>query len=237
MSGTSRRSGSLRRTAGGAVDGRSTRQERATGLKEIVTQRLLDAIVRGELRPGELIKTADLAQRYSVSRTPVREALASLEREGLVTVLPHRGYLVRSLTLQEARDVYLMRTVIEGAAAERAATRLTDEELDALGALKPPRELESKLYSLDFDEHFNEFHRRIAQAAGSPRLARTLDGLLHDVQRLQSLSENLPSPEQIQKEHVEIHDALRSRDPVAARTTMEAHIRSVYTLTLQTPLD
>jgi DNA-binding GntR family transcriptional regulator len=226
-----------RLAAGGAADGRSTRRARDTGLSELVRQRILDAILTGELRPGQLIQTGQLAQRYEVSRTPVREALAALERDGLVTVLPYRGYLVRSITVDEARDVYFMRTVIEGAAAERAATRLTDEELDALAALHPPQQPQGQAYSMEFDEHFNEFHRHIAAASGSPRLAKALDGLFRDVRRLQSLSVNSPSPEQIQQEHVEIHAALRSRDPARARAAMDCHIRSLYRLTIQTPLD
>ena len=226
-----------RLAAGGAADGRSTRRARESGLSELVRQRILDAILRGELRPGQLIQTGQLAQRYEVSRTPVREALAALERDGLVTVLPYRGYLVRGITVDEARDIYVMRTVIEGAAAERAATRLTDEELDALSALHPPQQPQGQSYSIEFDEHFNEFHRRIAAAAGSPRLAKALDALFHDVRRLQSLSVNAPSPEQIQQEHVEIHAALRSRDPARARAAMDRHIRSLYRLTIQTPLD
>lgn len=228
--------GGPRRTPSGAVDGRSTRHARDIGLKEVVRRRILEAVLTGELSPGQVVQTNQLAQRYEVSRTPVREALTALEQEGLVTALPYRGYVVRALTLDEARDIYLMRAVIEGATAERAATRLTDEDLDALGALRPPERLQGQRYSIVLDDHFNDFHRRIAGAADSPRLARALEGLLHDVQRLQSISVNAPSPEQIHREHLEIHAALRSRDPARARQAMDDHIRSLYRLTIHASL-
>jgi GntR family transcriptional regulator, rspAB operon transcriptional repressor len=218
----------------GLPDGRSTRGGRDTGLTELVRRRILDAILANELRPGQLIQTGQLAQRYQVSRTPVREALGTLEREGVVTVLPYRGYLVREITLEEARDIYFMRTVIEGAAAERAASRITPEQLDALLEPHAPSEPEGKAYSTAFDQYFNEFHRRIAAAAGSPRLADALEGLFRDVRRLQSLSSHPPSPEQIEREHLEIHAALRSRDPAQARAAMDRHIRSLYRETIQT---
>lgn len=219
---------------GGIPDGRSTRGSRDAALSELVRRRILDAILANELRPGQLIQTGQLAQRYQVSRTPVREALGTLTRDGVVTVVPYRGYLVREITLEEARDIYYMRTVLEGAAAERAASRITAEQLDALSELCAPGELNGQAYTTAFDEYFNDFHRGIAAAAGSPRLAHALEGLLRDVRRLQSLSSHPPSPEQIEREHEEIHAALRSRDPARARAAMDRHIRSLYRETIQT---
>jgi DNA-binding GntR family transcriptional regulator len=123
---------------------------------------------------------------------------------------------------------------LEGAAAERAASRITAEQLDALLEPPPPGEIGGRAYSTAFDEYFNDFHRGIAAAAGSARLAHALEGLLRDVRRLQSLSPNPPSPERIEREHHEIHAALRSRDPARARAAMDRHIRSLYRETIQT---
>ena len=213
-----------RRTASGAVDGRSTRGRRETGLTEMLRRTILDAIVSGEIAQGEVIQIGRLAERYETSRTPVREALMALEQAGLITVLPYRGYMIRPITLSEAKDVFLMRSIIEGTAAERAATRLTPSAATALW----PQEPSTEPYSLSFDGACHEFHREIARAADSPRLLEALERIFHDVQRLQVIVTDPPSPQAIHDEHAAIRDALASADAPAARDAMESHIRSLH---------
>lgn len=215
---------SPRRTAAGAVDGRSTRSQREVGLAELVRRRILDAILSGEIAQGEVIQASQLAKRYETSRTPVREALAALERAGLITVIPYRGYMVRPITLPDAKDVFFMRTVIEGAAAERAATRLTPNHSAALWPEEPPEDR----YQVSFDEACHTFHREIALAADSPRLLDALERIFHDVQRLQCIVVNPPSPKAIHEEHLAIRAALEVRDATGARTAMGKHIQSLY---------
>ena len=213
-----------RRTASGAVDGRSTRSRRDTGLPEMIRRKILDEIVSGEIAQGEVIQIAKLAKRYETSRTPVREALMALEQAGLITVLPYRGYMIRPITLPEAKDVFLMRSIIEGTAAERAATRLTAEATARLW----PRDQPDEPYSLGFDAACHDFHRAIAKAADSPRLLDALERIFHDVQRLQVIVTDPPSPKAIHDEHAAIRDAIANADAPAARTAMESHIRSLY---------
>lgn len=208
----------------GAVDGRSTRSWRATGLAEIIRQKILGEIVGGEIAQGEVIQIARLAKKYETSRTPVREALMALEQDGLITVLPYRGYIIRPITLPEAKDVFLMRSIIEGAAAERAATRLTPEATADLW----PGEPSPELYSLSFDGACHDFHREIAKAADSPRLLEALERIFHGVQRIQVIVTNPPSPKAIHDEHIAIRHAIAARDAPAARAAMETHIQSLY---------
>lgn len=211
------------------MDGRSTRSQRTTGLASSLRKQILDAILGGEIAQGQVIQIAQLAKRYQTSRTPVREALMSLERAGLITVLPYRGYIIRPITIGEAKDVFFMRTVIEGAAADRAATRLTLEQLGDLWsdeqALAP--------YTLSFDSACHEFHRKIAEAAGSQRLLDALEEIFNDVQRLQCLVTDPPSPTAIHTEHLAIRDALSGGDGPAARNAMDTHIRALYRHTIE----
>ena len=213
-----------RRTASGAVDGRSTRSRRETGLPEILRQKILDAIVSGEIAQGEVIQIARLAKKYETSRTPVREALMALERQGLITVLPYRGYMIRPITLADAKDVFLMRSIIESTAAERAATRLGPEAAARLW----PDEQATQPYTLSFDSACHDFHRQIAKAADSPRLLDALDQIFHDVQRMQVIVTDPPSPKGIHDEHAAIRDAIATHDAPAARAAMESHIQSLY---------
>ena len=124
-----------RRTTRGTVDGRSTRKTRTVPLSEDVRQKMLSDISTGVFAPDDVLNTAALAERYGVSRTPVREALVALERAGVITVLPYRGHVVRTLSLADAQDIYFMREVIETAAAERAAERIDHTGLAQLDDL------------------------------------------------------------------------------------------------------
>jgi DNA-binding GntR family transcriptional regulator len=215
---------SPRRTANGAVDGRTTRGQREVVLSEIVRRQILDAIVSGEIAQGEVVQAAALAKKYQTSRTPVREALSSLERAGLITVIPYRGYMVKPITLPEAKDVFFMRSVIESAAASRAATRMSPAAAAQLWPDEPPEDV----YSLSFDSVCHEFHRAVALAADSPRLLDALERIFQDVQRFQCIVADPPSPKGIHEEHLAIAAAIAKGDASGARDAMDGHIQTLY---------
>src|SRR6201991_2930938 len=122
---------------------------------------LEEAILEGELKPGERLRAEALAQRFGTSRTPIREALLQLEGQGLVEVEPNRGAVVRSYDRDDVLDLYELRALIEPHAAARAATRIDAAQLAELDALC---DAEDQLVA-------NEgFHRVILEAAQSPRL-------------------------------------------------------------------
>lgn len=219
---------SIRRTASGAVDGRSTRARRGEPLSETVRQKILASIRSGELAANQVINTGQLAEQYGVSRTPVREALGALERAGLVTVLPYRGYIVRPLSLADVRDIYFVREVIETAAAEQAARLLPEEALDSLEELAREHLDRGATSSVKFDERSYDFHRRIAEGAQSPRLLDALEVIFSDSQRLHLVGSGLASREQIVHDHNEINAALRARDGDAAREAMRTHLRRLF---------
>jgi DNA-binding GntR family transcriptional regulator len=130
-----------------------------------VRDELQHAILEGVLKPGERLRAEALAQRYGTSRTPVREALLQLEAQGLVEVEPNRGAVVRPFDATDLRDLYDVRALLEPAAAARAAARIAPQQIARL------RELCDDDAPVEDQIAYNEqFHRVIAEAAGSPRL-------------------------------------------------------------------
>jgi DNA-binding GntR family transcriptional regulator len=122
---------------------------------------LEEAILEGELKPGERLRAEALAQRFGTSRTPIREALLQLEAHGLVEVEPNRGAVVKTFDRGDLLDLYEVRALIEPHAAARAATRIGAGEIAELDALC---DAEDQIVA-------NEaFHRIILDAAASPRL-------------------------------------------------------------------
>lgn len=101
-------------------------------LRDVVFKTLRQAILRGELEPGERLMEIQLAERLGVSRTPIREAIRKLELEGLVLMIPRRGAEVAKISQQNLRDVLEVRRSLEELAIGLACQRMTDEDLDAL---------------------------------------------------------------------------------------------------------
>lgn len=214
----------------GKVDGRSDRGLRDESLLESVRRLILEDIIQGVLAPGSMMRLQDLAEKYGVSRTPVREALNLLSREGLVTPIAYKGYVVRPIEPRDVYDTYFMRRVIEGAAAELAAEQMTGEELARLRGLHPPQ---VSRMTLGYDEYAHDFHHIIVIAAGIPRLTNVFQGVYNDVRRLQYSGIGNPRPDLIQHEHDLIVEALSDHDPGAARRLMEEHLDAVRTRALE----
>lgn len=212
------------------TDGRKGRSERSETLVESVRRKALDDIVQGVIQPGTMVGLADLAAKYGVSRTPVREAFTLLAQEGLVTPIAGKGYLVRPIEPRDVQETYFVRRVLEGAAAEVAAEMMTEEDLGRLRALRPPQ---GSRMTLAYDEYSHDFHRIIVVAAGVSRLTHLFENVYTDVRRIQYAGIGNPRPDLIHHEHDQIVEALSDRDPVAARQLMEDHIEAVRTRALE----
>ena len=206
-------------------DGRKERGERNGTLVNQVRERILDDIVQGHLVAGAVIQLRMLADRYEVSKTPVREALSQLQREGLVESLPYKGYIVRAIDLSEFNEIFYLRQMVEGAAAELAAERIGAEDLAELEGLEPPSDTAGM--SLDYDHYAHLFHGLIARASGSRRLVDMFEKLYTDVRRLQYSGVGHPSAKESSLEHEQIMEAIRSHDPAAAREAMVRHVENI----------
>jgi DNA-binding GntR family transcriptional regulator len=184
------------------------------------------AIVDGRLTAGERYSVGALAERLGVSRTPVREALLVLERQGLVRFERNKGVRVLETSADDLEEVFALRLLLEVPATRRACERLAAPDLDALDA-----ELDAMATAAQDDAeepfmaHDQRFHEIVLDAAGNRRLVALVDGLRDHV-RLRGASTVGRSRDlrEIHAEHVRIRDALRAGDAAGAAAAMRAHL-------------
>jgi DNA-binding GntR family transcriptional regulator len=205
--------------AGNAARGRSS------SLTEQVYRRLRDEILTCELKPGREISEAELAARFSVSKTPVREALATLRLEGFVRTYPRRGYQVVPVTFGDMNDLFDVRTILEAGAAELACSRITEAELDQLDRLADVVYDHAEQPSLKrFIEANRDFHAAIARASGNQRLHQLVMRQMAELERFFYLGARLRDVNtETTDDHHEIVRVLRRHDAAAARQIMIQH--------------
>lgn len=195
-------------------------------LRDVVFNTLRQAILRGDLKPGERLMEIKLAKRLGVSRTPIREAIRMLELEGLVVMIPRRGAAVAQITKQDLEDVLEVRCSLEELAVELACTRITGNELaDLHRALK---EFEAACDANDVTalaEKDVEFHDIIFEATGNQRLIQLLNNLREQMYRyrLEYLKDE-SSHDKLLQEHKTIEMDIRNHDVAAARQHIKEHI-------------
>ena len=197
--------------------------------------RLLKAdIVRGVFDMGEKLNENQLARRYEVGKTPIREALGMLQQEGFVQAVPRVGYLTSQLTVRDVDDIFELRLIVEGIAAEKAATTITEDALEQLDQLRWEFQAGDREGYLKFFEENLKFHSIIASASGNRLLAQVVVGLLERMHRLVILRLDLSSTlDELVGEHRRMLVALRQRDPVKAREHMQADISGTYQVALE----
>lgn len=199
----------------------------ASRLSEQVYQTLLESVLSGSLAPGAAVSELAVAKQLGVSRTPVHDAIRQLVKDGLLRQEPNRRAVVAEFTAADIREVFELRRLLEGEAAALAAPRIARPTLQALRATADQL---AKVWGkpgwverwADFDE---EFHAAVARAAGSKRLCQEVLRYRRLHRGLNKTHTAADSLRQALDEHLAILDALDRRDPVAARTAMEVHIR------------
>ncbi|WP_294929819.1 GntR family transcriptional regulator [uncultured Paracoccus sp.] len=182
-------------------------------------------IAAGALRVGDRVTEVDLAKRFGVSRTPVRDAISRLEADGLLTNEPRRGLVVTVLSHQQVVELYFMREILEGATARLAAQGASDIELSMLEELsnKEMSSLDDIPTLLDINRNF---HRLMMLAAHNRYLLRSLSQLALTMSLLPSLLDKGDRASAAAAEHRAIVEALLARDREAAEKAARAHIRS-----------
>lgn len=185
-----------------------------------------EAIVDGRLAAGERYSVARLAERFGVSRTPVREALLLLERQGVVRFERNRGVRVLETSAHDLEEVFTLRLLLEVPATYRACDLLTAADLEALQReLDAMQTLAGSGDEAAFMAHDTRFHEIVLLAAGNRRLASIVGGL-RDLVRFRGASTVGRSRglRAIHAEHVAIIGALRERDAAAAARHMREHL-------------
>lgn len=193
---------------------------------------LRNAILDGSLKPGEPLHENALTRQLSVSRSPIREALLQLEQERLVESRPNKPTVVRKPSTEEIRQVYTIRSALEGIAARWAAENATPALVSALR--RKAEDLNSATVAAEGGaapavlSQAVDFHADIADAAGSAELRRLLESLRNQIRHvmvvgLASLTNR--RADEIHAEHLALIDAIAARDGDRAERLASAHVR------------
>lgn len=201
-------------------------------LADIAYRIIRDKILICELEPGSKIVEEKLAQEMGISRTPLRKALTKLEKEEFIVVVPRKGTYVKKLSPKEIKEIYELRRLLEGFAAEEAARFINGNQLKKMrqscrkhsAAAKKGDLLSCLIYNM-------EFHRLLVEASKNGKLLKVLNGFhlqlqamrLRDAKSSQGIME---TQEEVINEHLAIIEALSKGDGKLARRLVEEHIIS-----------
>jgi DNA-binding GntR family transcriptional regulator len=217
----------------------------AAPLRQQVEHAIREAIINGQFRPGQRLTERELTLSLGVSRTLVREALRQLESEGLITVIPNRGPIVRELSTAEIEDLYAIRAVLEGLAARSFAEKADDDNLrlldqaatDAIQAYEAGDAVQAL-------EGKNRFYDILVRGSGSPAMPAILATLQSRIRQWRAIGMTHPQRSSTRPQEAidglkTIWSAIRNRDAAAAEAATRDEARrgaaELMRLLAQTP--
>ena len=197
-------------------------------LREIVFEHLREAIISGQLKPGERLMELQLAEEMGVSRTPVREAIRKLELEGLAVMVARRGAYVSDLSIRDIAETFEIRGALESLAAGLATERITPDELEQLertlvqiGESIEQNDLNA-VVRLD-----EEFHAIMYHASRNQRLTQIVSNLREHITRFRLSSLAIPGRfRSVFQEHKNIVEAISERNSALAQALAKEHIEN-----------
>ncbi len=183
-------------------------------------------IIECLFKPGESLHENTLAEKYKVSKTPVREALNMLRHEGYVQAQARRGYLVWPISLKDVQDVFQLRLMVEPPAAALAAERIDEPQLRQLRKLSEIKYVHGDRQSYPrFLAANRDFHTAVAKASGNQRLAEVVERLLEEMERFFHLGLDVrDSSGEMVHEHHDLVDALVAGDSQLSEKIMREQI-------------
>ena len=188
-------------------------------LRDVVFKTLRQAILKGELKPGERLMEIALAEKLGVSRTPIREAIRKLELEGLVVMVPRKGAHVANITEKDLNDVLEVRIGLENMAIDKACCLMKAEQFRELKAAE--EHFSSILQSGDLTQLAEadvEFHEIIYRASNNERLLQLLGNLREVIYRYRiEYLKDEATRAKLAEEHAEIYEAISARDASKAK--------------------
>ena len=195
-------------------------------LRDVVFNTLRQAILKGELAPGERLMEIQLAEKLGVSRTPIREAIRKLELEGLVLMIPRKGAEVAKISEKSLRDVLEVRRSLEELAIELACQRMTDEEIEQLGERQNDfKNAIHKGNAMNIAETDEAFHDVIYLGTGNDKLVQILNNLREQMYRYRLEYIKDEDKRQILiVEHEHILAAIKARNIAEAKNAAREHI-------------
>lgn len=199
-------------------------------LRGRVFHKLREDILSGKYKEGEELKEVAIGEELGVSRTPVREAFRQLELEGLIQIIPNKGACVTGITVKDVKDIYLIRSLLEGLCARLATEHITMEQLE---------EMEENVYLSEYHaskghwdqiaEFDNRFHEILYESSHSKMLEHLLKDFHEYVARVRrkTLSSNVRGKAS-NAEHRMIMEAIRDKDAARAEQLANEHISKAY---------
>jgi len=210
---------------------------RSLSLREEGYRYLKNLILSAQLAPGTLLVEEQIAAQLGISRTPLREVLALLENEGLVTRTMHRGTFVTDISLDDIRQLFEVRESLERLAARRAATTIPMEQLETIQQEfhESAQELQRGIYDRYYESH-RLLHQLILKSADNLLLIQIMNTLDDRIKRLQAIAGAQPERHVHEgyQEQERLLNALLARDPNAAEQAMSNHLqKALARITIQ----
>ena len=199
--------------------------EKHMTLRESILETIRDAIISGSLKPGEKVAEPELAERFGISRTPIREAFRQLESEGYLTVVPRKGAVVVTFSQRDVEEFYAIKSILEGYAARKACEKLTPREIDKLQSINDKlRVLADEGDVRHFFKVHDNFHELFVRAADNDKLTEMILNLVGRFQRLRIASLSLSGRMAFSvQEHQKIIDAFRNGDAGLAENLVRSN--------------
>lgn len=195
-------------------------------LREKVAALLREAIIQQKIKPGERITELEIASRYGLSRTPIREAFRQLESEGFLKIIPRKGAIVAELDEKDIRDFYEIKAVLEGYAARVAAERITDVGIAQLERLnRKMKECAAKKDIASLTKNHNEFHNFILELCGNDKITTVVSNLVQQFLRFRFFVSSGSCLSRMHSEHDKIVAALKEHDGAKAEKYMIANAK------------
>ena len=194
-------------------------------MRDSIYDRMRADILACVLAPGALVQEKDLATRYDVSKSPVRDALLRLQEQGLIEVMPRKGYRIRPISVSDGRELYEIRLLLERACIKRAIDNAENVELARLDHFRLAEENGGLTEWVAYNKNF---HRAIAQLSGNIRLTRMTQDIIDQFDRLTYMgvvtAPSDASSEKLVEEHCGIIDAIQARDKTTAGRLITGHV-------------
>lgn len=204
-------------------------------LREKIVDFIKEAIIKGTLRPGERIHEPELAERFGISRTPIREAFRQLEVQGFITVNPRKGAIVSPITDKDVREFYAIKALLEGYAAKMACPKFTEKELKRMGELNgqmakcAERNDVKTFFRLD-----NQLHDVFLKVCENDKLYNLIYSLVQQFERFRITSLSLPGRMQSSVEqHYEIIEAFKKKEASLIERLVMANVEKGGNLLVQ----
>ena len=203
---------------------------------KVIAEDVKEDIISGRYKPLERIKEGDLAAKYSVSKTPIREAIRYLEGIGFVEMVPHTMIRVTKMNKKDVQNLYRIWSVLEGLAASEALMNLTDKDLVSMEryATQTERHFRDNNYH-QYTKANNNFHSVIWRASDNEQLMEQLQNIFEKIQRFHSIPRRFPQRfKDLVPDHRKILDAISKKDQTETEILARNHVQKqeLYTVEL-----